>query len=791
MSLIDQIKRNKLFRDTGILKLTKEFVNKKPVVYEKNQLIYGKGSPSNFVYLVIEGKVNIIDYNFVNLSKRQSLSKTIITNDFFGYEEIISNVNRLSTCVSLSETIVLPISRKELQKLIADNPQVENNLFESPPEQEEVLQKRTSKTSGQVRNFTATFDFKGKRSDDQVIKEHPPEKETDKHLKSPPINTNREKPEIEGPEQESNTELSKREQELKRFEDSLKKEKEFAELELNKEFHELSKREKQIEQLEEALLQEEAQAQALIKKKILELKKQEDELKNRNKTLQNEKQLVENTLNKAKELAARELELLKQANELKKEKENATKITSKEKELEAKERALENKFAELNKAKTALDIAVKKEEELKEKEKTIEAKFKLLEEEKQKVEESLLKEKELEQKENELKEKYEQLESEKIKVEQILDKEEELAKKELEIETRLKQIEEETEKGAKTVREMEQIKIKEEELHSRLEEVEKEKDIIRAAKLKEDELYKKENELSLLSESLAKEKQMSEEAITQEIANLEKREQEINEREKNLELEKQFAEQALEQRLNDIERLEASLLEQRNKLIKDASDTKSETNKELEAFKEREAQLLKRIQDLESKSAENEAATAAPPDPEPQIEIVEPEIKPDTIKEQGIATNPEPPDQIQMEPEIIEEKPANGNNELSELEKEIESGIDFTYKYQKFEHNDIDIVTVNIDRATANTAPEFKNYLERLINRGTKKLIIDIGRCEFMDSTFLGVLVKYLKKISYEGGSLKVVLNKDNSPSTMFFISGMDRVLKTFNSISDAVSDFQ
>ena len=61
--------------------------------------------------------------------------------------------------------------------------------------------------------------------------------------------------------------------------------------------------------------------------------------------------------------------------------------------------------------------------------------------------------------------------------------------------------------------------------------------------------------------------------------------------------------------------------------------------------------------------------------------------------------------------------------------------------------DDIRIITVNLKRATISHADEFRSVLNDDINKGWKKIVVDLNGCEFMDSVFFGSLVSGLKDI--------------------------------------------
>lgn len=71
--------------------------------------------------------------------------------------------------------------------------------------------------------------------------------------------------------------------------------------------------------------------------------------------------------------------------------------------------------------------------------------------------------------------------------------------------------------------------------------------------------------------------------------------------------------------------------------------------------------------------------------------------------------------------------------------------------------NNTIIETVNLKRAITNDAEEFKTHFLNNVNGKVKRYIIDLTKCEYMDSSFLGSIIFIYKKISESGGELKLV----------------------------------
>ncbi len=103
--------------------------------------------------------------------------------------------------------------------------------------------------------------------------------------------------------------------------------------------------------------------------------------------------------------------------------------------------------------------------------------------------------------------------------------------------------------------------------------------------------------------------------------------------------------------------------------------------------------------------------------------------------------------------------------------------------------NSVSLFKVNILRATMNEAEEFKFTLSEEINNGVKNLVVDLSECEYIDSTFLGTLVVTLKKVTTQGGDLRLIGFKP-AVRSMFELTRMYRVFETFETKDEAIKSF-
>ncbi len=102
---------------------------------------------------------------------------------------------------------------------------------------------------------------------------------------------------------------------------------------------------------------------------------------------------------------------------------------------------------------------------------------------------------------------------------------------------------------------------------------------------------------------------------------------------------------------------------------------------------------------------------------------------------------------------------------------------------------DVTLISVLLNKATVEDASSFKNYLMDALEKGAVKVLIDLSRCAFVDSTFLGALVAGLKKASSHSSDLRLLINKD-TPSSVFVLTRMDKVFKIFSNYDEAIGSF-
>ena len=105
------------------------------------------------------------------------------------------------------------------------------------------------------------------------------------------------------------------------------------------------------------------------------------------------------------------------------------------------------------------------------------------------------------------------------------------------------------------------------------------------------------------------------------------------------------------------------------------------------------------------------------------------------------------------------------------------------------EKNGVVLFQVALSRATVKEAKDFKDILMEDINLGKQNIVIDFSSCEFIDSTFLRVIVTSQKKAIENDGKIKLVATKP-AVESMFELTRVNKIIHTFSSIDDALASF-
>jgi anti-anti-sigma factor len=111
--------------------------------------------------------------------------------------------------------------------------------------------------------------------------------------------------------------------------------------------------------------------------------------------------------------------------------------------------------------------------------------------------------------------------------------------------------------------------------------------------------------------------------------------------------------------------------------------------------------------------------------------------------------------------------------------------------FEKQLSGDVLIEKINLVKATLTEASIMKSRLFEDIKLENKNIIVDVSKCDFMDSTFLGALVVSLKATRKIGGDIKIVIASSSFAEGLVDNSGILRVFEIYTSVDDALKSFK
>ena len=100
-------------------------------------------------------------------------------------------------------------------------------------------------------------------------------------------------------------------------------------------------------------------------------------------------------------------------------------------------------------------------------------------------------------------------------------------------------------------------------------------------------------------------------------------------------------------------------------------------------------------------------------------------------------------------------------------------------------HEHLLVVQPEETRLDALVAVEFRERLAGLVSEGHKRLVLDLGSVEFIDSSGLGAMVTVLKKIGTQGEIRVCCISKP--VQSLFETTRMNKVFKIFASRRQAL----
>ena len=110
--------------------------------------------------------------------------------------------------------------------------------------------------------------------------------------------------------------------------------------------------------------------------------------------------------------------------------------------------------------------------------------------------------------------------------------------------------------------------------------------------------------------------------------------------------------------------------------------------------------------------------------------------------------------------------------------------------FEKINVDGVFIITVNLTRSTLNEAKEFRKIVEEEINSGHTNLVIDLSKCQLIDSTFFGAIIMALRLMKGKGYKLKVV-EPANTVDDIFTTTNTLKLFDLSKTREEAIKSFE
>ena len=110
--------------------------------------------------------------------------------------------------------------------------------------------------------------------------------------------------------------------------------------------------------------------------------------------------------------------------------------------------------------------------------------------------------------------------------------------------------------------------------------------------------------------------------------------------------------------------------------------------------------------------------------------------------------------------------------------------------FEKIYVDGVFVIVVNCTRSTMMEAKEFKKLIKEEISSGHNKLIIDLSKCEYVDSTFFGAIMMTFGMMTDTGYKLKVV-QPTISGEDIFTTTNTLRLFDLYKTREEAIKSFE
>ena len=105
-------------------------------------------------------------------------------------------------------------------------------------------------------------------------------------------------------------------------------------------------------------------------------------------------------------------------------------------------------------------------------------------------------------------------------------------------------------------------------------------------------------------------------------------------------------------------------------------------------------------------------------------------------------------------------------------------------------HGDVAVLTVSGNLMGGEETHEITEKVKSLLNDEVKKVVLDLGKVKWMNSTGLGSLIESRRLITEQDGTLKIS-NVTEKIKSLLIISQILNLFETYETVDRALASFQ
>ena len=111
--------------------------------------------------------------------------------------------------------------------------------------------------------------------------------------------------------------------------------------------------------------------------------------------------------------------------------------------------------------------------------------------------------------------------------------------------------------------------------------------------------------------------------------------------------------------------------------------------------------------------------------------------------------------------------------------------------FQAHVQEDSDIVVIDIPRRlTSEISDELKSLMKQLIEQGKYKLIMNLEKTRYMDSSGLGAIVSKIAATRLHGGDIRLAAPQQTIID-LLELTHINQIVKIFSNVEEAVQSFK